>query len=59
MKLPSGENHKAPSRYKDVVLPAGFEISKWMHLSIGQVDYKNHLSECTIRLSEIYKASAT
>ena len=30
-----------------------------MHLSIGQVDCKNHLSECTIPLSEIYKANAT
>ena len=37
----------------------GFEISNWMHLSIGQVDCKNHLSECTIHLSEIYKANAT
>ena len=27
-----------------------------MHLSAGQVDCKNHLSECTIHLSEIYKA---
>ena len=25
----------------------GFEISNWMHLSVGQVDCKNHLSECT------------
>ena len=38
---------------------AGFEISNWMHLSVGQVDCKNHLSECTIHLSEIYKANAT
>ena len=36
-----------------------FEISNWMHLSIGQVDCKNHLSKCTIHLSEIYKANAT
>ena len=38
---------------------AGFEISSWMHLSVGQVDCKNHFSECTIHLSEIYKANAT
>ena len=38
---------------------SGFEISNWMHLSAGQVDCKNHLSECTIHLSEIYKANAT
>ena len=38
---------------------SGFEISNWMHLSVGQVDCKNHLSECTIHLSEIYKANAT
>ena len=38
---------------------AGFEISNWMHLSIGQVDCKNHLSECAIHLSEINKANAT
>ena len=38
---------------------AGFEISNLMHLSIGQVDCKNHLSECAIHLSEIYKANAT
>ena len=37
----------------------GFEISNWMHLSVGQVDCKNHLSECTIHLSEIYKVNAT
>ena len=37
----------------------GFEISNWMHLSIGQVDCKNQLSECIINLSEIYKANAT
>ena len=37
----------------------GFEISNWMHLSVRQVDCKNHLSECTIHLSEIYKANAT
>ena len=37
----------------------GFEISNWMHLSIGQADCKNHLSECTISLSEIYKANAS
>ena len=30
-----------------------------MHLSVGQVDCKNHLSECTIHLSKIYKANAT
>ena len=30
-----------------------------MHLSVRQVDCKNHLSECTIHLSEIYKANAT
>ena len=35
------------------------EISNWMHLSVGQVDGKNHLSECTIHLSEIYNANAT
>ena len=29
-----------------------------MHLSVRQVDCKNHLSECTIHLSEIYKANA-
>ena len=38
---------------------SGFKISNWMHLSIGQVDCKNHLSKCTIHLSEIYKANAT
>ena len=38
---------------------SGFEISKWMHLSVRQVDCKNHLSECTIHLSEIHKANAT
>ena len=38
---------------------AGFEISNWMHLSVGQVGCKNHLSECTIHLSEIYKTNAT
>ena len=37
----------------------GFEISNWMHLSVRQVDCKNHLSECTIHLSEIYKGNAT
>ena len=30
-----------------------------MLLSFGQVDCRNHLSECTIHLSEIYKANAT
>ena len=25
---------------------SGFEISNWMHLSVGQVDCKNHLSQC-------------
>ena len=30
-----------------------------MHLSVRQVDCKNHLSECPIHLSEIYKANAT
>ena len=38
---------------------AGFGISNWMHLSVGQVECKNHLSECTIHLSEIYKANTT
>ena len=57
------------SNFADLVLYAytgpsyntGFEISNWMHLSVGQVDCKNHLSECTIHfhLSEIYKANAT
>ena len=37
----------------------GFKISNWIHLSVGQVDCKNHLSECTIHLSEMYKANAT
>ena len=37
----------------------GFKISNWMHLSVRQVDCKNHLPECTIHLSEIYKANAT
>ena len=39
--------------------PTGFKISNWMHLSVGQVDCKNHLSECTIHMSEIYKTNAT
>ena len=38
---------------------SGYEISNWMHLSVGQVDCKNHLSKCIIHLSEIYKADAT
>ena len=38
---------------------SGLKISNWMHLSVGQMDCKNHLSECTILLSEIYKANAT
>ena len=38
---------------------AGFEISNWMPLSGEQVGCKNLLSECTIHLSEIYKANAT
>ena len=38
---------------------AGFEISNWTHLSVGQVHCKNHLSESTIHLSEICKANAT
>ena len=37
----------------------GFEIANWMHLSVGQVNCKNHLSKCTIHLPEIYKANAT
>ena len=36
-----------------------YRLSNWIHLSVGQVDCKNHLSECTIHLSEIYKANAT
>ena len=36
---------------------AGFEFSNWMHLSVGQVDCKNKLSECSIHFSEIYKAN--
>ena len=42
-----------------IITLTGFEISNWMHLSVGQVDCKNHLSECTIHLSDIYKANAT
>ena len=42
----------------ELAATSGFEISNWMHLSVGQVDC-NHLSECTIHLSEIYKANAT
>ena len=38
---------------------ASFEISNWMHLFVGQVDCKNHFSQCTMHLSEIYKAGAT
>ena len=47
------------SQCQEMIENAGFEISNWMHLSVGQVDCKNHLSECTIYLSEIYKANAT
>ena len=43
----------------DILVQAGFEISNWMHLSVRQVDCKYHLSECTIHLSEVYKANAT
>ena len=57
-------NHDCTKHYLNQCLlivntQAGFEISNWMHLSVVQVDCKNHLSECTIRLSEIYKANAT
>ena len=44
---------------KQRIVSSGFEISNLMHLSVGQVDYKNHLSKCIIHLSEIYKAKAT
>ena len=37
----------------------GFEISNGMHLCVGQVDFQNHFSECTIHLSEIYETNAT
>ena len=37
----------------------GFEISNWMHLSIGQVDCKNNSFKCTNLLSVIFKANAT
>ena len=43
----------------EISLTTGIEISNWMHLSISQVDCKNHLSKCTIHLSEIYKANVT
>ena len=51
--------YQDPTHDKSVLVTqvmAGFEISNWMHLSVRQVDRKNHLSECTIHLSEIYKA---
>ena len=38
---------------------SGCEVLNWMHLSVRQVDCKNHVPECTIHLSEIYKANAT
>ena len=44
------------SMLRNLMSLSGFEISNWMHLSVGQVDCKNHLSECTIHLSEVYKA---
>ena len=37
-----------------LIVHSGFEISNWMYLSVGQVDCKNHLSECTIHFSEMY-----
>ena len=42
-----------------IIHNAGLEISNWMLLSVGQVDCENHLSECTIPLSEIYKGNVT
>ena len=51
--------HIASKDFTNTCTNTGFENSNWMHLSIGQVDCKNHLSKCTIHLSEIYKANAT
>ena len=60
---PAPDGLPAPlTRSGHVVRVANMRSVYWMHLSIGQdrqVDCKNHSSECTIHLSEIYKANAT
>ena len=43
-----------PLQRCNVLLKSGLgEILNWIHLSVRQVDCKNHLSECTTLLSSV------